>query len=49
MPNLAALEANTPRIMGDKDWQANYQQFSALVESGYREVFTIVEWKDLEI
>ena len=43
MPSLAALEATTPRIMGDKDWQANYQQFAALVESGYREVFTVVE------
>ena len=43
MPSLAALEANTPRIMSDKDWQANYQRFAALVESGYREVYTIVE------
>ena len=29
--------------MGDKDWQANYQKIGALVESGYREIFTIVE------
>lgn len=43
VPSLAALEANQPRLMGDKDWQANYQKFAPLVESGYREVFTIVE------
>lgn len=43
MPNLAALEASMPRIMGDKDWQANYQKFVPLVESGRREVYTIVE------
>ena len=43
LPNMAALEATMPKVMGDKDWQANYQKFSALVESGYREIFTIVE------
>jgi hypothetical protein len=43
LPSLAALEATAPRIMGDKDWQANYQKFLPLVESGHREVFTIVE------
>jgi hypothetical protein len=43
IPNLGALEANMPKVMGDKDWQASYQKFSALVESGYREIFTIVE------
>ena len=43
LPNLAALEAEMPRLMGDKDWQANYQKVQPLVESGYREVFTIVE------
>ncbi len=43
VPNLATFEANAPRLFGDKEWQANYQQVAALVESGYREVFTIVE------
>lgn len=43
LPNMAALETNMPKVMGDKDYQANYQKFSALVESGYREIFTIVE------
>ena len=42
-PSLATFEAAGPRMFGDKDWQANYQKVSPLVESGYREVFTIVE------
>jgi hypothetical protein len=41
--SFSALETAQPRIMGDKDWQANYQKFIPLVESGYREIFTIVE------
>ena len=40
---MGALEANMPKVMGDKDWLANYRKFSELVESGYREIFTIVE------
>jgi hypothetical protein len=43
VPSLAALEAEMPRIMGDKDFQANYQKFVPLVDSGHREIFTIVE------
>ena len=43
VPNMGALEANMPKVMCDKDWQANYQRFCELVESGYREIFTIVE------
>ena len=43
IPNLGAWEASMSKVMGDKDWQAIYQKFSALVESGDREIFTIVE------
>jgi hypothetical protein len=43
VPSLGAFEADAPRLMGDKDWQANYQKIGPLVESGYREVFTLVE------
>ena len=43
MPNLAALEATMPKVMGNKDWQANYQKFVPLVDFGRRELFTIVE------
>lgn len=42
-PSLSAQEGIMSKIMGDKDWQANYQKFAALVESGYREIFTLVE------
>jgi hypothetical protein len=41
--SFAAFEAEAPRYMGDKEFQANYQKLTPLVESGYREVFTIVE------
>jgi hypothetical protein len=43
VPSLAVLEANGPRLFADKEWQAHYQKMTALVESGYREVFSIVE------
>ena len=43
VPNLAAFESHGPRLFADKDWQANYQKMVPLVESGYREVFTLVE------
>jgi hypothetical protein len=43
VPNLAALETQMPRIMGNKDFQANYQKFAELVHTGYREIFTIAE------
>ena len=42
-PSLSAFEAGAPKLMGDKDWQANYQKIGSLVESGYREIFTLVE------
>ena len=43
VPNLAAFEAAAPQLMGDKDWQANYQRLGALVDSGYREIFSVVD------
>jgi hypothetical protein len=43
VPNLAAFEATVPRIFGDKDFQTNYQKMVPLVESGHREIFTIVD------
>ncbi len=43
LPNLSELETSSPRIMGSKEWQANYQKLTPLVESGYREVFSVVE------
>jgi len=43
VPDLAAFQMSAPKLMGDKDWQANYQKITALVDSGSREIFTIVE------
>ena len=43
VPNLSAVETEAPRLLADKDFQANYQKLVPLVESGYREIFTIVE------
>jgi hypothetical protein len=42
VPNLATFESNTPRLFADKDVQANMQKMAGLVESGYREVYSIV-------
>ena len=43
VPNFAAFESFSPKLFADKEWQATYQKMVPLVESGYREVFTIVE------
>jgi hypothetical protein len=43
LPSLAALEATAPRIFADPEFHANYQKMVPLVESGHREVFTIVD------
>ena len=43
VPSVGTFETFAPRLFGDKDWQANYQQMAPLVESGHRDVFTIVE------
>ena len=43
VPNLSTWEANAPKIFADKDFHANYEKMTPLVESGYREVFTVVD------
>lgn len=43
VPNLATFESYAPRLFGNKEWQENYEKVGQLVESGYREIFTIVE------
>jgi hypothetical protein len=43
VPSLASFEANTPRLFADKDFQANQQKMVPLVDSGYREIFTIAD------
>jgi hypothetical protein len=41
--DLSTFEGESSRLFADKDWQANYQKIAALVDSGRREVFSIVE------
>jgi hypothetical protein len=41
--DLAAWEKDSQSAMGQDEWRAWYQKFTPLVDSGYREIFTIVE------
>jgi hypothetical protein len=43
LPNVGAMESTLSRVTSDKDWQANYQKLTPLVESGHREIFSVVE------
>lgn len=40
--NLSELERTQSEAMGSKEFSDWYQKFTPLVDSGYREVFTIV-------
>lgn len=45
-PSLAAFESEMQKIMGGKDadeWRAWYQRFTPFVESGYREIYNVLE------
>lgn len=42
LPSLTALETEMPRNMAAPEFQAAYQKFVQLVESGQREIYTIV-------
>ncbi|MGE5199764.1 MAG: hypothetical protein ACM3H9_08995 [Rhodospirillaceae bacterium] len=41
--DLPAYERASRSVMGRDGWRAWYQKFVPLVESGYREIFNIVE------
>jgi hypothetical protein len=43
VPSLASFETNAPRLFADKDFQANQLKMVPLVDSGYREIFTIAD------
>ena len=43
VPSLSTFETYAPKLFGNKEWQAYYQKMGELVESGYREIFTVVE------
>ena len=42
-PSLADMERELKSEIGADEWKVWYQKFVPLVESGYREVFTLVE------
>ena len=42
-PNLATYESYSPKVFGDKEFQAHYQKLTPLVESGHREIYTVVD------
>jgi len=42
-PNMAYFETTMPRVFGTPEFRANHDKFVPLVESGTREIFTIVE------
>jgi len=41
--SLAEMEKEMQSEMGAEEWKGWYQKFVPLVDSGYREVFTVVE------
>ena len=43
LPNLAAAETTLSKVMGDREFRANYEKFVPLVESGHREIFNVVQ------
>lgn len=43
LPNLAAMESTLSTFMGNAEVQANYVQFAALVDSGHREIYNLVQ------
>ena len=43
VPSLGVYEANVSKAMGDPDFQATYRKMAELVDSGHREIYTVVE------
>jgi len=41
--SLSAWEEMGRKAMGDNEWRALYQKFTPHVESGYREILTVVQ------
>jgi hypothetical protein len=41
--SLAAFDQELKKGMGNPEWHAAYERFTPLVESGYREIFTVVQ------
>ena len=43
--DLATFQSYAPKLFGNKEWQEYYQKLGPLVESGHREIFTVVDSK----
>jgi hypothetical protein len=43
VPDLAGWEEAGKKMMGVPEWEQWYARFTPLVESGYREIFSVVE------
>ena len=43
LASLAEYEQTAPSIMKSPEWQAWYQKFVPLCESGYREIFNVID------
>ncbi len=42
-PSLAAFESEAGGMMGKAEWKAWYDRFVPLVESGHREIYTLLD------
>ena len=42
-PSMIAFEETAKALMAEPQWQAAYQKLIPLVESGHRDIFTIVD------
>ncbi len=41
-PSLAAFEESLAKIFADPEWQKAYGRFRPMIESGHREIFSVV-------
>lgn len=42
-PSLTEYEKEMGKVFSNEQWRAAYQKFTPLVESGHREIFSVVE------
>ena len=43
VPSLSEWEAQSRKIMADSSWRKQYEQMLPFIESGYREIFNVVQ------
>ena len=42
-PSVGGMEREAEQMRGKDEWEAWYRKFTGIVESGYREIFTVLE------